>query len=199
MKKSIKFFIFTVLGIAVLTTCFTNETKATEVMTNNHYKIDLNEIVTEEELLESQNINAETKIMEYDSSTGETREVNMEELRQNLIRAYGLQNAQTAKTEAYNPGKNTILKSKKYASNPTIPDVSQFPFRTICYITLKDNHGGEGNASGFLVGKNLLLTAAHCVFDRNHKDELFTWQATVGRDGDYNYGSSRLVKNILFK
>ncbi len=193
-NKRIKLIVLIILGMIVLKTCFVSETKAIELINNKQQKIDLHEVIKEEDTLISKDANKDTKIMEYDRETGETKEVNMEELKQNLIVNYGLQDAQTEKTEGYDPYKKTKLKPLNYrASNyEKVPDVSQFPFRTICYITLKNSAGQTGNGSGFLVGRKLLLTSAHCVFDRDNNDELLNWTATVGVNGDSNYGSSRV-------
>ncbi len=48
-----------------------------------------------------------------------------------------------------------------------------------------DSSGEAHGGSGALVGKNLLLTAAHCVFDKYNNNATYTeWKALPG----YNNG-----------
>lgn len=119
----------------------------------------------------------ETVIVTYDKLTNETTEVNMDEIKQ----LFGTRNRTLSYEELYNI---PLEDSREHHIRQyfTIPDsardisISKFcridgnldvyPYKYICKVRATQ----ALNGSGFLVGPNLLLTAAHCVFDSTDTD-----------------------------
>lgn len=140
--------------------------------------------IGEEKITEEENVVVEDKIMKLDAKTNEKTEVNMEEIKQkyeeleisgeanDLLKAYipeGVEVAQPRATNSY---------------REIVSDTSKFPYNIICKIVKYSADGLKGG-SGILIGRNLLLTAAHCVFDEKNGDEIFrNWVAFPG----YNNG-----------
>lgn len=113
-------------------------------------------------------------IMKYDAKTNTTSEVNKEELEAALTHSLQTTNS----IEAYIP---RSTKGNMRASSGTRVDTSSFPYRAICKITAHNNKGDLIEGSGVLVGRNLLLTAAHCVYDTDNNNAIFgDWKAAPG-------------------
>lgn len=129
---------------------------------------------TTEEITENQTVEEvvqEEKILMYDAETGETTEIDMEQIRQNIIMTYSNNNIQLNRLPAYIPNSNLEINNGEYDIAPNasssdfhlISEINAFPNTAICRV---GSNGGNG--SGFLIGPNLLLTNAHCVM--NEKD-----------------------------
>lgn len=130
----------------------------------------VNELTSEESNVE------ERKIVEYDATTGKTTEVDMNEIRQKIATSYNKKGVNLDRIEPYDPylTNNGINKYKlsptAYSSGYTrVNDTSEFPYRVTCRITV-DVYGVQRGGSGFLVGPNILLTAAHCVMNQEDND-----------------------------
>lgn len=170
MKKRIsKLFILFVI-ISILSMC---------AITNRVEARTLEENITKAE----ENVVVEDKIMKLDAKTNEKTEVDMEEIKKkyeeleisgeasNLLKAYvpkGVEVIQPRATSSY---------------REIISDTSKFPYNIICKVVGFSAEGAEGG-SGIIIGRNLLLTAAHCVFDYDNGDEIYrNWVAHPGYNG----------------
>ena len=113
-------------------------------------------------------LNSEDKIMQYDAITGETTEVDMEELKTILKSSFNVQNDINSNSY-YDPYENIfssqLLQSR--ASWTRYIDTRDFTQRVTCKITTST--GAEGSA--VLVGPNLALTAAHCIWKSDTKEK----------------------------
>lgn len=165
------------------------------ILTNNVKAISTKEeatVVEEfsyEEVIDTQESSyVEEKIMEYDAKTGITREVDMEELRQisNILKSKNGNNSLSV--ESIEPSKKYISKSVSKMPNYSIlssdremiGDTTILPFSAVCKIYFSDpsSSTSRGMGSGSLVAKNAVLTAAHCVFDKNNNNAKFeNWKA----------------------
>lgn len=110
----------------------------------------------------------EEKIMKYDTRTKETTEVDIQELKQ----INTLKNNSSNVTKAYTPSKiNTKLDTlQPRAVFNRVYDVTADPNFHTGLISIS----GKNEGTGFLVGRNLVLTAAHCVMDDNN--EFYDWR-----------------------
>ncbi len=182
-KTTLKKLAVVLLIIAAIISSFflTSTVNATSIVSNEKRKvtpdIEVDDIVPlsiEEE-----------KIMEYDATTGITREVNMNELKQSLNTRKG---GYSDRIESYDPlaediPSNTITPHAIY--NP-VPNVTDLPYRATCRIKA-DVYGEELVASGYVAGPKIVVTAAHCVMNQKDNDAYFAdWVAYPG----YNNGSS---------
>lgn len=128
----------------------------------------------------------EEKILKYDAITNQTTEVNMEELKQMTALLTNANDISYNSIEAYDPYESVLSRDNYGTSSATsviyhkIYDTSSFPNRVTCRIYCS---GGIG--SGFLVGPNLLLTAAHCVINPKNNSIFTGWVCDPG----YNYGA----------
>ncbi len=81
--------------------------------------------------------------------------------------------AQLPSAESYKSSGNKILIGSE---GRELADTSQYPYSAIGLITFDDQAGNSYQCTGSMVGKNVVLTNAHCVWDtssgvfyRNHK------------------------------
>lgn len=179
-KISKQLSIVLLLIIMVSSLFLTSSVNATSI-TLNEERIITKEMVTEEEQISLE----EEKIMEYDSETGITREIDMNTLRNTLA----LKNrGRTDRIEAYNPladTNSTIFASARAVYNP-VSELTSLPYRATCRIKA-DVYGETLVASGYVAGPKILVTAAHCVMNEKDNDAYFAdWVAYPG----YNYGNS---------
>lgn len=147
------------------------------------------EEVSEEEVIDTEESSyVEEKIMEYDARTGTTKEVDMEELRQISTILKSKNGNNSLSVESIEPSKKYISKSVSKMPNYSllssdremIGDTTILPFSAVCKIYFSDpsSSTGRGMGSGSLVAKNAVLTAAHCVFDKNNNNAKFeNWKA----------------------
>lgn len=137
-------------------------------------------------------------ILQYDSKTGQTTEVNMDELRQSINKMYrngtvGINAIQSYEGDVSNVNiitvnnedENTLMNEGVQIMSEQdfndVGDTSLFPNRAVCRLTMFDASGNTKSSSGYLAGPNLLLTAAHCVMDKENNDFIFTnWTAYPG-------------------
>lgn len=70
--------------------------------------------------------------------------------------------------------------------------VRQAPYRWICYLSIVTANGARVRGTGWLVGPRTVLTAGHCVWDKQRGND-FSRSIIVypARDGDYKPLSSR--------
>lgn len=131
----------------------------------------------------------EEKIMKYDAITGETTEVNIEELQQVLANSYNENSIYTL--EGYNP--NELMYTPKIITNSVTPYIYRvpkenslgFPYKVTCRITANlASKPGEYIGTASLVGNNLALTSAHCVWNTETKEKYTEWNIYPG----YNIG-----------
>lgn len=153
--------LFILLLIAIAFSIFTqNNVNATTTTTANGQIYELNE---------NSDTIKDDKILEYDARTKETREVDMQELRElnSLLRK------NTDCTMGYTPKKNNLTPSiiEPRAIFNRVYNVTADPNYITCRVSL---NGNEANGSASLVGKNLALTAAHCIFDSNNN--FYNWE-----------------------
>lgn len=149
----------------------------------------------------------EEKIMEYDVRTNTTREVDLQELTQKASKlrtknADGSLSIESIKGTAQYMSKVFPIKSNYSvfsSSRDKISDTSILPYSAVCRITFSDPSSSSGKSlgSGALVGKNILLTSAHCVFDKNNNNVKFeNWIAepayNIGRYNNLASGWSRV-------
>lgn len=76
-----------------------------------------------------------------------------------------------------------------------VTNTNEFPYKAICQLQYGEEGEPKGSATGALVGYKVLLTAAHCVFDKDNNDEKFpNWIAYAGRKGGVGtaYDQSRM-------
>ena len=113
-------------------------------------------------------VGRDEKIMKYDARTKKTTEVDMQELRQ----INTLKSKSSNVTEGYTLNK---VNSKLNTLQPKavfnrVYDVTADPNFHTGLISISGKNAG----TGFLVGRNLVLTAAHCVMDDNN--EFYDWR-----------------------
>ncbi len=145
----------------------------------------------------SENLIVEDKIMKYDARTNEITEVSMEELQQINSMLKSTNGGNSYSLEAYNPDEYVytetttirdglgITAASETLYREKITDTTAFPYRVICKVFGYDSKNVPHGGSGVLVGKNLLLTAAHCVFDKDNNNAAYiSWKAFPG----YNNG-----------
>ncbi len=122
----------------------------------------------------------------------------MNEIRQKIATSYNRKGVKLDRIEPYDPylTNNGINKYKlsptAYSSGYTrVNDTSEFPYRVTCRITV-DVYGVQRGGTVFLVGPNILLTAAHCVMNQEDNDNLFAnWIAYPG----YNNGTYKGISS----
>lgn len=142
------------------------------------------ETPTLNEILES-----EEKIMMYDARTNETTEVDMEQLRQTVAlknKARGISDINSI--APYDPYSSYSFMSKNVSKNginsltnvddsdpgleyglTRVKNTALFPNRSICWIKTDAETGGTCS----IVGPNIGLTAAHCVFRSDANDRPY--------------------------
>lgn len=136
----------------------------------------------------------EGEILCYDSETKETTVVDMEELRQVLKAQRGVTaNTTTSsyipKGEAYMISDSSFVAPSRTGYSVTSLDATMekvnntfvFPHKQTCRLTYKDASGGTHTGSGSIIGPNILLTCAHCIFDTDNNNAVFSdWTAYPG-------------------
>lgn len=156
-----------------------------------NYKVDATE-QAELDYPVNVDFNSQEKIMKYDAITNETTEVDMEELRAVISSKYNVRNSNEYVLDAYSPymessSANTMIQPLATGMDIVI-DTSIRPYITTCKITYS---GGDlGTAS--IVGPNVGLTAAHCVFDKDNNNAVYkNWTIYPGYNekisGDTKY------------
>ncbi len=147
---------------------------------------------------EDYQLESDEKIMEYDAITNETKEVNMEELKQ-LIE---IQNKSTNNVTSYNSISPYNPYSEKDLTQDTImplyepsarriTDTGSYPYRTTCRVSVENSSGTTRYATAAIVGPKVALTAAHCIFDATNGNAVFkNWTIYPGYNGNSYYGTA---------
>ena len=80
------------------------------------------------------------------------------------------------------------------------PDLlDQYPYRSVVYIEAVFPNGAVGVASGFVVGRNDILTSGHVVYDGASGGAAVSVTVYPGRDGDFSpYGGFEAVNLDFF-
>lgn len=173
-----------VLVIMVSSIFLTSSVKAVSSTLNEKQKIS-KEVSADDVITIS---SKEEKIMEYDSTTGITKEVDMDSLRESLNSKNTKNGGYTDRIEAYDPLANTDTRALTVTNmlyNP-VSNVTSLPYRATCRIKA-DVYGKTLIASGYVASPKIVVTAAHCVMNIKDNDAYFgDWVAYPG----YNNGSS---------
>ncbi len=187
ITKTICFFI--IISIISMLFC----TYSTNANTFNIEDINLSDDISEQDAkVESKIENMEEKIIKYDATTGETTEIDLEELKSkiNLLNAIGNENLSNS-TKGYDPYSSKYLDNNDGTITPNaledyfftkVYDTSVYPYRDTCRLIID---GGMAYGSGYLVGPNVMLTAAHCVYNSEKDNEPRQFIVYPG----YNNGS----------
>ena len=69
----------------------------------------------------------------------------------------------------------------------TIKDTFSYPYSAIAYLKLRGQCGCDWTATGFMIRKNVMLTAAHCVICADHGKIAKELTAYFGYKSDKNY------------
>lgn len=135
-------------------------------------KPELNEILESEE-----------KIMMYDARTNETTEVDMEQLRKELARKNSSKIKTTQDSIRLEP--YIVQSERQYLFRQQFPrhvieleevkNTTYRPYNNVCKIKTAEGKSG----SGALIGSNIFLTAAHCVFNDDN-EQFKNWQMYPG-------------------
>lgn len=147
------------------------------------------EKVSRETTVEVENAQDNYVIYKYDRKANETTIVNLEE----MLSLCNL--THSTETKGYTPNKLDVLSSNydnRYSplTNKNFwfsPNLSITPYSDTCKIIAD---GGLAKGSGYLVGSNLLLTCAHCVFsDKTFNNFYSNWTCYPAYDnGPYSDG-----------
>lgn len=177
MKKNFIIKIFTILFISTILILICNH----KVMATNF---------DEENNTLTDTLNSETKIMEYDAITNETREVDMQELREVLKqqnKSYGQNNFSIPSIAPQNLKRSFVDKSFSLLTNREgslnkVLNTEVRPYLTTCRITCTGPNLGitVANGTASVIGLNLAFTAAHCVFDESNNAILKNWTIYPG-------------------
>lgn len=129
----------------------------------------------------------EEKIMKYDAKTNTTTEVNMEEIIELLTQK---RTTRSNCAEAYDPFLSTSNISANvsllaYDNFTRVTNLNAFANRVTCRLMWDAEPGYVGAGTGFLVGPNLLLTAAHCVFSSGSNTKTGWTAYPAFNDGPY--------------
>lgn len=174
MKKTINiimFFIFTIFFMTINSYAVTDEETISREETN------IEEVSLEDNI-----------IYKYDKKTNTTTVVTFDEV------LSVCDNSSVQETKSYIPKEQSYFYDYgiSMAANTNFffsPYLSQTPYSDTCKIIAE---GGLVKGSGFLVGSNLLLTCAHCVFeDKTFENYYSNWTCYPAYDnGIYKEGLS---------
>ena len=116
-------------------------------------------------------LNSEQKIMKYDARTNETTEVNIEELRQIVAQKNNTnEDKEGYSTSSYTPRLKANILSSEISPLATpsanrVTNTSVFPYSATCRVSFTTSAGTTKYCTAAIIGPNLALTAAHCVFN----------------------------------
>ncbi len=110
-----------------------------------------------------ENLNADEKIMKYDAITGETTEVNMQEIKQ-LISNLDKKNLTGTANQPNVIGYDAKM-LQSITTTRALPPIRETTNMAVCKLEISG--GSYGTAT--LVGSNVALTAAHCVWNEHTK------------------------------
>lgn len=69
----------------------------------------------------------------------------------------------------------------------TVTNTSSFPYSAIAYLTVNYSCGCSGTGNGFMVSKNCMLTAGHCIVCADHGKDAMSITASFGMQSSTNY------------
>lgn len=191
----IKLITIILLSVILLPFSCIGETKANDSKIQEEIKtISLDIAVDDIEIISEESV--DNKILKYDARTGETTEIKMDEISSKLDKRTTLQNYTESFDPYYNKNEETSIMARSSYIAPL--DMQNFPYRVTCRIKC-DIYGSQGISSGFLVGPNLLLTAAHCVMNQEDDNKTFAeWRAYPGyvNGESYNNLSATYIQAI---
>lgn len=78
-----------------------------------------------------------------------------------------------------------------------IADTSVVPYRRICYLSMTTSLGYSFKGTGWLIGPRVLVTAGHCVYNREHAygiGKMRSVKITVARNGQFNLGTANATR-----
>ena len=135
-------------------------------------------------------LETEEKIMMYDAKTDETKEVDVEELRQVLSSQNKARGGSFDSIAPYDPYANSNMRQNEATplaadSAERVTNTYNFPNRVTCRIESQEIYG-----TCAIVGPNVGLTAAHCVFNKDNGNAAYkNWTIYPG----YNNGTYYVV------
>lgn len=145
-------------------------------------------------------LNTDEKIMMYDARTNETKEVNMEEVKANLNKRNTVKSNNFDSLPSYKMSENSSFLrpsldvSIQSTAGPVerVIDTTVARYRATCRVSANDTKSQRsiyGTAS--LVGPNLALTAAHCVFNKDDGNKAYPgWCLFPAYNGSAYEGAS---------
>lgn len=145
-------------------------------------------------------LDPDEKIMEYDAMTGETREVDMEEVRERIEVSECKRNSKSRySVEPIKPA--TTIEEFTVNSEDTpvtiadsmerITNTSVAPYIKTCRVVAKNSKGNEVYSTAAIIGKKLALTAAHSIFNPDDNFAKYSnWTLYPGYNGNKYYGGS---------
>lgn len=171
-----KIFVILLLSLCISSSFFIIKTQASEIPQSAISEVDENPI------------SEKGRLMKYDKETNTTTEVDMSEVLNTLNNR---PKSNYISKDIVSIGESTNIINENYPQ-PLLTDnrvavgsmINNFPYSAICRI----NYNG-GNGTGVLVGPNLVLTAAHVVFDKNNNNAKFEYwiaQPKVAGNGSSN-------------
>ena len=176
MKKTLIKVLFILLIILLLNSLFLTTSKA----------FDKDEVIKREDVIETEQLSQEEYVIyKYDKKTDTTTIVDTDEMLSlcNLTST----NESQGYTPPYQLTKTNFNSLRNIPNFFFSPNLSLRPYSDNCKIIAE---GGLNHGSGFLVGSNLLLTNAHCVFsDKTFENYYANWTCYPAYDnGPYSEG-----------
>lgn len=147
-------------------------------------------------------LETEEKIMRYDARTNETTEVDVGELKQVLTSQSKTRGGDYDSIAPYDPfaSSNTVnngislLSADSADSAERVTNTNNFPNRVTCRIvsqTTRNNVTYNVYGTCAIVGPNVGLTAAHCVFDEENGNAAYSnWTIYPGYNNGTYYGTA---------
>ena len=96
---------------------------------------------------------------------------------------------QSGMTAGYNPY-STGEQSRSIIGDDgrvTVGSTTSYPYSAIAYLKVSFSCGCSGVGNGFMVSKNCMLTAGHCVVCEDHGNDATSITATFGYQSSSSY------------
>ncbi len=155
MKKIVKKVVTSVLFCSILLSVFT--TVNAENISSDNSKNEL----AKELLSEYNNVMFDElcTMVNKDLKTGETKYIEP-------IKNNERENSEETSFEGYIPKKSRVIVDDDERELVSAPD--KYPYSAICYIEANFSDGTYGKGTAFMIDKDTLLTAGHCIYDAKH-------------------------------